>query len=67
MSDDTYVTNAAWLRPVGRPDLVDDVADQFERPGPVVATEQEVAWPRRSRGWRSMERTHPRPLERRAG
>lgn len=32
MTDETYVMNVGWLRSVGRPDLVDDVADQFERP-----------------------------------
>ncbi len=66
-SDDSYVTNGAWLRQVGRPDLVDDIADQFERPVAAAAADQEVAWPRRSRGWRSMEPAHTHPLERRAG
>ena len=72
MADQTYVTNTAWIREVGRPDLIDDVADQFERP---VAQQMEsfwskyeqTRWPRTSRGWRSMDRLHPRTLERRAG
>lgn len=63
MSDDEYVTNAAWVREVGRVDAIDDVADQFERP---VAAGAEafwtaaagVPWPRSSRGWRSMGRMH---------
>jgi len=36
MSDESYVSNAAWLRTTGRVDTIDDVADQFERP---------AAWP----------------------
>jgi hypothetical protein len=31
MSDDRYVTQSAWLEPAGRPDLIDEIADQFER------------------------------------
>jgi hypothetical protein len=53
-----YVTRSAWLREVGRPDLVDEVADQFERPVPPT---EDAGWPRRSRGWRSWERLHPHP------
>lgn len=72
MADETYVTKAAWIRQVGRPDLIDEVADQFERP---VAQRmesfwskyEETRWPRTSRGWRSLDRLHPRTLERRAG
>lgn len=72
MADETYVTNGAWVRLVGRPDSIDEVADQFERP--VVAQGMEsfwshyeaTRWPRSSRGWRSMDRLHPRVLERRA-
>jgi hypothetical protein len=45
MSDDSYVTNAAWLRTAGRVDLVDEIADQFERPS-------DPAWPQvRSDFW----------------
>jgi hypothetical protein len=70
--DNTYVTNAAWVRHVGRPDAVDDVADQFERPvapGMTAFWSADAGnpWPRSSRGWRSMERMHARPMERRAG
>jgi hypothetical protein len=72
MAEQEYVTNDAWLRTVGRPDLVDEVADQFERP---VAAGLEsfwtaaggASWPRSSKGWRSLERMHPRTVERRIG
>jgi hypothetical protein len=71
MPDDSYVTNAAWLRQAARPDAIDEVADQFERPADGAAAfwsgEEAAPWPRSSRGWRSMERMHPRALERRAG
>ena len=30
--DDAYVSQAEWLSPLGRCDLVDLVADEFERP-----------------------------------
>jgi hypothetical protein len=42
-SDETYVTNAAWLRLAGRVDHVDEIADQFERPTTEGA---EALWPR---------------------
>jgi hypothetical protein len=72
MSDQEYVTNDAWLRQAGRPDLVDEVADQFERPVAVGmqsfwSAQPPARWPRGSRGWRSAGRLHPRALERRAG
>jgi hypothetical protein len=72
MADETYVNNEAWLRKVGRPDLIDEVADQFERPAArgmeSFWSQQEGArWPRASRGWRSAERLAARTLERRAG
>jgi hypothetical protein len=66
MTDETYVTNEAWLRPAGRPDLIDDVADQFERPAAGAAgfwSGEAVRWPQPSRGWRSDEAPHPRPIE----
>ncbi len=71
MADEMYVSNGAWVRQVGRPELIDEVADQFERPvvqGMESFWEQyeNTRWPRTSRGWRSMDRMHPRPLERRA-
>ena len=40
MSDD-YVSNRAWLRPAGRPDAIDEVADAFERPS---AAGSEAFW-----------------------
>ena len=71
MSDD-YVTNTAWVRPAGRPDAIDEVADQFERPaapGPEAFWQaDEVArWPRAPRGWHAIEHRSARTLERRAG
>ena len=39
--DDSYVTNAAWLRLAGRVDHIDEVADQFERP----VEQRSSAWP----------------------
>jgi hypothetical protein len=68
MADESYVTNEAWLRQVGRPDLVDDVADQFERAEtPGLESFWSARESRANRGWRSFERLHPRTLERRAG
>jgi hypothetical protein len=72
MADETYVTNDAWVHQLGRPDLIDEVADQFERP---VASGVEsfwserdsAGWPRTSHGWRSIEHLHHRTVERRAG
>ena len=49
-----YVTTAGWLSRPGRADLIDDVADQFERP-PTTAWpggSEHARWPRASRGWR---------------
>ena len=34
MSDDSYVTNSAWRANDARPDTIDEIADQFERPAP---------------------------------
>lgn len=72
MADDTYVTTESWLRTVGRPDLIDEVADQFERPVAVGVVSfwspgHGTRWPRTSRGWRSLDRVHLRALERHAG
>lgn len=72
MADETYVMNGSWIRQVGRPDLVDEVADQFERPAAqgmasFWSNYEHSGWPRTSRGWRSMDRLHPRTLERHAG
>ena len=72
MTDDNYVTNSAWVRPAGRPDAIDEVADQFERPVDAGMTsfwtgDAAARWPRSSRGWRSMDHGPARALERRAG
>lgn len=58
MSD--YVTNDAWVRTLGRPDAIDDIADQFERPH----SGAEEFWRHAARrgGW-----VPERTLERRAG
>lgn len=72
MPEESYVSNRGWRRPAGRAEAIDDVADQFERPDTAGATafwtaEAELRWPRSPRGWRSLERMHPRAVERRAG
>jgi hypothetical protein len=72
MNEGSYVSNTAWVRPAGRPDAVDDVADQFERPvaeGMIAfwAAGSAVRWPCSPRGWRPIERMHGRAIERRAG
>ncbi len=63
--DVDYVSTVTWLRTAGRRDVVDVVADEFERPG-LPRHDELVRWPRSSRGWRSQDRLHPRVLERRA-
>ena len=75
MSESEYVTNESWVQQAGRPDLIDEVADQFERPLAPAATGSQafwseaeaVPWPRASRGWRSRELMAHRTVERRAG
>lgn len=63
-ADGTYVTRSEWVRPEGRPDAIDEIADQFERPGGALPAGVEVSgWPQRSRGWTEVSRLHP---ERRA-
>jgi hypothetical protein len=61
MAAQEYVTNDAWLRAVGRPDAVDTVADQFERPVAVGmesfwSREQQARRQRSTRGWHAMRR-----------
>ncbi len=65
--DVDYVSAAIWLRTTNRRDVVDVVADEYERPTPGLPgpDEQIARWPRSSRGWRSHDRLHPRMLERR--
>jgi hypothetical protein len=72
MDQNEYVTNDAWVRSVGRPDAIDDIADQFERPVPAVGMES--FWSRERESWgsgprarRSLQWMHPRSIERRAG
>jgi hypothetical protein len=44
MAGEQYVTNDAWVRSLGRPDAIDEIADQFERP--VAAVGMESFWSR---------------------
>jgi hypothetical protein len=72
MAEEQYVTNDAWVRSVGRPDAIDEIADQFERPVVSIGMEsfwsrEQASWPTESRGWRSLQWMQPRPMERRAG
>jgi hypothetical protein len=71
MAELEYVTNDSWVRSVGRPDAIDDIADQFERPVAVGMqsfwSREQAAWPAGARGWRSLQWMNPRPMERRAG
>lgn len=69
-ASDDYVTNHAWVRTVGRPDAIDDIADQFERPAAATqpasstgGTDRAARWPLRSRGWRSSGWLHPQLRE----
>jgi len=64
VADESYVTRSAWVRTAGRPDAIDEIADQFERPrDPLPAVAVVTGWPQRSRGWTEDSRLHP---ERRA-
>jgi hypothetical protein len=62
MADD-YVTNDAWLRNATRPDSIDEIADQFERPSGSSAFWTDVSVRRAERSMRLA----PRTIERRAG
>ena len=64
MADDTYVTNAAWLEPATRPDTIDEIADQFERPRDGALSFWTDVTVRRAE---RQARLAPRHLERRAG
>ena len=69
MTED-YVSNDAWLVGRGRPDAIDEIADQFERPATSGAATGGAAafWDDMSsrRVQREM-RLAPRHFERRAG
>ncbi len=65
-----YITNAAWLRPAGRVDQVDEIADQFERPAPSGAQDfwrARVERAQRGGGWVTADRLRPATRDRRAG
>jgi hypothetical protein len=65
MIDDLYVTNSAWVSAAARSDTIDEVADQFERPG---SAEAETFWNEVSLRRAVREaRLAPRLIERRAG
>ncbi|WP_375489990.1 hypothetical protein [uncultured Jatrophihabitans sp.] len=51
-----YVTHDAWHRPAGRPDAIDEIADQYERPADAGAQqfwdrESGAGWPQTPRPW----------------
>lgn len=49
---DTYVTHADWLRATGRVDLIDEVADHFEKPATSIWPQTNGAfWTRTSANW----------------
>jgi hypothetical protein len=61
MTDD-YVTNDAW-NTAARPDTIDEIADEFERPSGATAFWSDIGVRRAQRDMR----LDPRPIERRAG
>lgn len=44
MTEPDYVTHAAWTAPAGRPDAIDEIADQFERRGATTTSGAEAFW-----------------------
>ena len=70
-ADETWVTRSAWVRTLGRPDAIDEIADQFERPSDPPSAAPEAAWsgpgwPQRPRGWAETSPLHADTPERRA-
>lgn len=63
MSDETYVTSAAWVARPGRADAIDEVADQFERPDGATRFWNEITTRRLARA----ATIAPRAVDRRAG
>ena len=63
MADETYVTNADWMAVPGRPDAIDVVADEFERPSGAAAFWDDVT----ARRMIHASTFAPRTIERRAG
>lgn len=66
--DETRVTHSAWIREVGRPDVLDDGGDDLRCPvaegmSAFWSPDGGVRWPRTPRGWRSFERWHAAALE----
>jgi hypothetical protein len=62
MTDD-YVTNGAWLAKPARPDTIDEIADEFERPSGATTFWSDIGVRRAERDMRLA----PRTIERRAG
>ncbi len=58
-----YVSNAAWLTIPVRPDTIDEIADQFERPTGAITFWSDIVTRRAERD----TRLAPRVMERRAG
>jgi hypothetical protein len=67
MSEDGYVTKDAWLNTGGRPDTIDDIADQFERPSGAGAYWSSLELRRGAAIRETAASFVPRLIERRAG
>ena len=67
VTDDNYVSQAAWLRSAGREDAIDDVADQFERPTGADAFWASLDLRRTASIHAAAASFVPRVIERRAG
>ena len=73
-ADENWVTRSAWIRTLARPDAIDEIADQFERPDPPPAATaatwvgdgSPTGWPQRPRGWAEANPLHAGTPERRA-
>ena len=63
MTSDEYVSNAGWLATTARPDTIDEIADQFERPSGAGTFWSDIMARRTERDIRLA----PRVMERRAG
>lgn len=56
-ANDTYVTQASWAHPAGRPDAIDEIADMHERAAPAPSGAEhfwapgEARWPQPPGPW----------------